>query len=54
MKEKGNKKYTMLMDEDEVFELQERICTKVRQIGSAEVLRRLDDIVKRIYRRGAR
>lgn len=54
MKEKGYKKYTIQSDEDEVFDLQERICTKVRSIGSMEVLRRLDDIVKRIYRRGSR
>lgn len=54
MKEKGYKKYTIRTDEDEVIDLQERICSKVRSIGSMEVLRRLEDIVKRVYRRGAR
>lgn len=54
MKEKGNKKYTIMVEDDEVFDLQERICSKVRTICSVEVLQRLDDIVKRIYRRGSR
>lgn len=39
---------------DEIEELQDRICQKVRSIGCLEVLRRLDDIVKRVYRRGSR
>lgn len=54
MKEKGYKKYTIMVEGDEVFDLQERICSKVRTICSVEVLQRLDDIVKRIYRRGSR
>lgn len=41
-------------DIDEVEELQDRICQKIRSIGCLEVLKRLDDIVKRVYRRGAR
>lgn len=41
-------------EENEIMELQDRICSKVRLIWSKELLKRLDDMVKRVYRRGSR
>ena len=41
-------------EENEILELQDRICGKVRLIWNVEILKRLDDMVKRVYRRGSR
>ena len=50
----SKKEFRYSEEADEIEELQDRICQKVRSIGCLEVLRRLDDIVKRVYRRGSR
>lgn len=41
-------------EDEAIVELQERICSKVRLIWNVELLKRLDDMVKRVYRRGSR
>lgn len=41
-------------EEDRVDELQDRICAKVRTIRCTALLEKVDDFLKRVYRRGAR
>lgn len=41
-------------EEDRVDDLQERICAKVRTIRCTALLEKVDDFLKRVYRRGAR
>lgn len=51
MKEKY---YMNEMEEERVDELQDRICAKVRTIRCTALLEKVDDFIKRIYRRGSR
>lgn len=41
-------------EEEEALALQERICSKVRMIWNVELLKRIDGMVKSVFRRGSR
>lgn len=43
-----------LEDEMEAEELQEHICSMVRQIWCIPLLKKAEDFMRRIYRRGSR
>lgn len=49
-------KYSMFRaeEEQEILDAQNRICGKVRRIRSLALLEKLEDMISRIYRRGAR
>ena len=51
---KKENRLVQLEDEMEAEELQERICAMVRRIWVIPLLRKAEDFVSRIYRRGSR
>ena len=51
---KKENKFIQMEDRMECEELQERICAIVRRIWVVPLLRKAEDFVNRIYRRGSR
>lgn len=51
---KKENKFIQMEDQMECEELQERICCMVRKIWCVPLLRKTEDFVSRIYRRGSR
>lgn len=51
---KKENRMIQLEDEMEAEELQERICAMVRRIWVIPLLRKAEDFVNKIYRRGSR
>lgn len=51
---KKENRLIQMEDQMEAEELQERICAMVRRIWVVPLLRKTEDFVSRIYRRGSR